>query len=112
MPDYAGLIKFPIATDMYNSTYGEPQWWRNSAITARAEIEERAAEANFYKSAPAAGSVNALAAGYYEIDDPELVTGLPRGAEAGQLLRAAPRDIYVNNGPGGTVWERRMDENG
>lgn len=47
MPDFAGLIKFPTGTDMYNSTYGEPQWWRDLAITARAQINEQVASNKF-----------------------------------------------------------------
>lgn len=49
MPNYEGLIKYPVPTDMYNSTYGEPQWWADFAVTTRAEIETRVAEGNFVK---------------------------------------------------------------
>ena len=47
MPDFAGLIKFPTGSDMYNSTYGEPQWWRDLAITTRAQINEQVASNKF-----------------------------------------------------------------
>lgn len=38
MPEYEGLIKYPVAADKYNTAYGEPQWWRDLAVTTRAEI--------------------------------------------------------------------------
>ena len=49
MPEYEGLIKYPVASDMYNSSYGEPQWWRDFAVTTAAEIAKQAAEVNFVK---------------------------------------------------------------
>lgn len=49
MPDFAGLIKYPTASDVYNSSYGEPQWWRDLAITARAEVAQKVAEGSFIK---------------------------------------------------------------
>ena len=45
MPDYAGIIKFPVAADKYNTEYGEQQWWRDMAVTARAEIEKQVSDA-------------------------------------------------------------------
>lgn len=37
MPGYAGLIKYPLpGEDKYSTTYGEPQWWRDLAVTANA----------------------------------------------------------------------------
>lgn len=38
MPEYAGLIKYPSATDVYSGT-NEPQWWKDLATTTLAEIQ-------------------------------------------------------------------------
>lgn len=59
MPGYSGLIKYPVNSDKYNNAYGEPQWWRDLAVTTKAEIDssvaavaaEAAAMQEFTKSA-------------------------------------------------------------
>lgn len=59
MPGYSGLIKYPVNSDKYNNAYGEPQWWRDLAVTTKAEIDssvavvaaEAAASLEFTKSA-------------------------------------------------------------
>lgn len=39
MPEYAGGIKYPVPDDQYDTTYGEPQWWKDLATTAAAKID-------------------------------------------------------------------------
>lgn len=49
MPDFAGLIKYPLPADKYNTAYGEPQWWRDLASTTRAEIIQQVEAGKFAK---------------------------------------------------------------
>lgn len=42
MPDFVGGIKYPVPGDQYNSAYGEPQWWKDLAETAAAQVATKA----------------------------------------------------------------------
>lgn len=42
MPEFVGGIKYPVPGDAYNSAYGEPQWWKDLAETAAAQIAAKA----------------------------------------------------------------------
>lgn len=42
MPEFVGGIKYPVPGDAYNSAYGEPQWWKDLAETAAAQIATKA----------------------------------------------------------------------
>lgn len=103
MPDYVGLIKYPVATDVYNSSYGEPQWWHDLAVTARAEAKYAASP----KAIPAGAATTTLEPDTYIVDDPTGIVGLPPGAGPGVLEVTGPADTYVETGNIATVWLRR-----
>lgn len=61
MPDYAGGIKYPVPGDAYNSAYGEPQWWKDLAETAAAQIAAKAAVGHTHSWAQITGKPTTFA---------------------------------------------------
>ena len=66
MPDYAGLIKYPTGGDIYGGGK-EPQWWKDLAVTALAEISAQVAGSRFEKASRLPGDDlnNAVEPGQY-----------------------------------------------
>lgn len=103
MPDFVGLIKYPLESDRYNTNYGEPEWWRDFAVSSQAEMKRIAQP----KAAPAGSSSTALDPGEWLVSDPSEVSGLPSGAGPGVLDITGNADTYVETGTLTVVWLRR-----
>lgn len=104
MPEYVGLIKYPLAGERYNTGYGEPQWWRDLAVTAQAEMKEIA----YPKAAPAGVAATDLAPGVWNVSNPANTAGLPAGVGPGVLTREGDVDSYQETGTLSVRWERRL----